>query len=87
MESKPIKRNKKQLNINISPYLYRKMEELIEETKEFSGYSDIGELAIAQFIERYAPPKSKVAGIGNAPTGPRTEIMDLFSMNPEKQFA
>lgn len=56
MESKPIKRNKKQLNINISPYLYRKMEELIETTKEFSGYSDIGELAIAQFIERYRPP-------------------------------
>lgn len=23
----------------------------------------------------------------NAPTGPRTEIMDLFNMNPEKQFA
>lgn len=77
--TKPVKRNKKQLNINISPYLYRKMAELIEISKEFSGYSDLGELAIAQFIERYKPPK-KAVGSDNAPTGSFSEPSNLASI-------
>ncbi len=51
-ETKEIVRHKKQLNVNIEPYLLTKMERLIE-SKEFSGYSGLASIAIAQFIERY----------------------------------
>jgi metal-responsive CopG/Arc/MetJ family transcriptional regulator len=57
-----IVRHKKQLNINISPYLMKEIDDIVAGRSEFSGYSDFCTIAITQFIERYRLKNMKAPG-------------------------
>jgi len=63
------RRHKKQLNISLSPYLYREIEEIVKDKKEFSGFSDFCTVALSQFLATY---KQKKSG-SDAPTGMERE--------------